>query len=63
MQRNVINPWIWQDDLGYVQANEVIGAARTLHIAGIASMDADGKPVYAGDMKARVIARQSKIRS
>ena len=55
MQRTIINPWTWQDQLGYVQANEVVGAERVLHVSGIASMDADGSPVHAGDMKAQIV--------
>ncbi len=30
MERRVINPWKWQDNFGFVQANEVTGAQRTL---------------------------------
>jgi hypothetical protein len=30
MERRIINLWSWQDQLGYVQANEVSGAQRTL---------------------------------
>ncbi len=55
MQRTVINPWTWQDELGYVQANEVVGGQRVLYVSGIASMDADGRPVHAGDMKAQIV--------
>ena len=29
MESRVINPWTWQDRLGYVQAHEVSGTART----------------------------------
>ncbi len=54
MERNTINPWTWQDELGYAQAVEVVGGQRVLHVSGIASMDADGKPVNAGDMKAQI---------
>ncbi|QZY28490.1 RidA family protein [Nocardioides coralli] len=54
MHRNAVNPWTWQDELGYVQANEVVGSHRTLHVSGIASMDAEGRPVHAGDMKAQI---------
>lgn len=54
MQRNIINPWTWQDELGYAQANEVVGGERVLHVSGIASMDAEGRPVHAGDMKAQI---------
>jgi enamine deaminase RidA (YjgF/YER057c/UK114 family) len=49
-----VNPWTWQDALGFVQANEVTGAQRTLYCAGQASVDADGAPVHAGDMRAQI---------
>lgn len=54
MERRIINPWTWQDDLGYVQAYEITGAERTLYCAGIAAMDAEGNPMHPGDMRAQV---------
>jgi hypothetical protein len=40
MQRTTINPWTWQDELGYAQAIEVVGGERVLHVSGVASMGA-----------------------
>ncbi len=54
MERRIINPWTWQDDFGYVQANEVSGAQRTLFLAGQASVDEEGRPVHPDDMGAQV---------
>jgi enamine deaminase RidA (YjgF/YER057c/UK114 family) len=54
MERRVINPWTWQDELGYVQANEVGGAERVLLCAGQTSVDGDGQPLHEGDMGAQV---------
>ncbi len=54
MERRVINPWTWQDAFGFVQANEVSGAKRTLICAGQTSVDASGAPQYAGDMAAQM---------
>lgn len=54
MQRTIVNPWTWQDALGYVQANEVRGTERVLFCAGIASTDDDGNPVHPEDMKAQI---------
>jgi enamine deaminase RidA (YjgF/YER057c/UK114 family) len=54
MERRVINPWTWQDALGFVQANEVTGAQRVLVCSGQASVDAEGRPVHVGDMPAQV---------
>ena len=54
MQRKIVNPWKWQDQYGFVQANEVTGGERTLYCAGQVSVDAEGNPVHAGDMGAQI---------
>ena len=54
MERRIINPWTWQDQLGYVQANEVSGTQRTLFLAGQASVDVEGRPVHPEDMGAQL---------
>jgi enamine deaminase RidA (YjgF/YER057c/UK114 family) len=52
--RQMINPWEWQDEFGFAQASEVAGTLRWLMCAGQASVDADGKPVHPGDIRAQV---------
>ena len=54
MEREIVNPWTWQDRFGFVQANVVSGAERTVYCAGVASVDADGNPVHEGDMAAQL---------
>ena len=54
MERRIINPWTWQDQFGFVQANEVRGEQRTLICAGQTSVDADGGPVHVGDMAGQI---------
>jgi enamine deaminase RidA (YjgF/YER057c/UK114 family) len=54
MEERIINPWTWQDDFGFVQAHEISGPARVLMCAGQASVDADGQPNHAGDMRAQL---------
>ena len=54
MERRIINPWNWQDQFGFVQAHEVSGAQRVLLCAGQTSVDAEGRPVHSGDMRAQV---------
>jgi enamine deaminase RidA (YjgF/YER057c/UK114 family) len=54
MERRIINPWTWQDQYGFVQGNEVSGVQRTLFCAGQTSNDADGRPVFQGDMAAQI---------
>jgi enamine deaminase RidA (YjgF/YER057c/UK114 family) len=55
MERKIINPWKWQDQLGFVQANEVSEVKRVLLCSGQAAMSAEGKPMHAGDMRAQLI--------
>ena len=33
MEREVINPWTWQDRFGFVQATKATGAEQVLHCA------------------------------
>ena len=54
MERRIVNPWTWQDALGYVQANELRGLQRVLVCAGQTSVDAEGRPVHPGDMAAQL---------
>jgi enamine deaminase RidA (YjgF/YER057c/UK114 family) len=54
MERRAINPWKWQDAFGFVQANEVTGAQRTLLCSGQTSVDENGAPMHAGDMTAQM---------
>ena len=55
MERRTINPWTWQDSLGFVQANECSGQQRMLVCAGQAAVDAEGHPVHVGDMGAQMM--------
>jgi enamine deaminase RidA (YjgF/YER057c/UK114 family) len=54
MEKRIVNPWTWQDALGFVQAVEVSAASRTLLCAGQTSVDANGRPLHAGDMAAQM---------
>ncbi len=54
MERHAINPWKWQDALGFVQAFELGGAKKTLVCSGQTSVDGNGKPLHAGDMAAQL---------
>ena len=55
MERKIINPWEWQDQFGFVQANDISGAQRVLLCSGQTSVDAEGRPVHPGDMPAQII--------
>ena len=54
MEQRKINPWKWQDQYGFSQAIEVTNASRALYCAGQASVDDNGKPVHAGDMRKQI---------
>ena len=54
MERRIINPWSWQDQFGFVQANEVTGAQRTIYCAGQTSTDDEATPVHLQDMSAQI---------
>jgi enamine deaminase RidA (YjgF/YER057c/UK114 family) len=54
MKKRIINPWTWQDKFGFVQANEVTNANRTLYTAGIVSVDGDGNLLYPDDMEKQI---------
>ncbi|TDS10994.1 RidA family protein [Sphingobacterium paludis] len=42
MVKTVINPWEWQNELGYVQAVEVKEVKSTLYVSGQAAVNPDG---------------------
>ncbi len=54
VERRIVNPWTWQDQLGFVQANEVSDAQRTIFLSGQTSVDEEGRPVHPEDMRAQV---------
>lgn len=54
MEKEVINPWKWQDQLGFVQANLITGAEKMLVCSGQTSVDDNGQPMHPGDMSAQV---------
>jgi enamine deaminase RidA (YjgF/YER057c/UK114 family) len=55
MQTQVINPWTWQDPLGFVQAREVSGAQRVVYCAGQSAVDPDGNVLHEGDMRGQLM--------
>ena len=61
MQQRTINPWKWQDQLGFAQAIEVSGAQSVLYCAGQSSMDAQGRPANKGDMRGQITLAMGKL--
>jgi enamine deaminase RidA (YjgF/YER057c/UK114 family) len=60
-ERRVINPWDWQDEFSFVQANEVRNIERLLICAGQAAIDAEGRPLHQGDMRAQFIEAMDNL--
>lgn len=54
MRRTPVNPWPWSLKVGYNQAEIVEGATRQLFCAGQTSVDAEGNPQHAGDMRGQL---------
>ena len=54
MERKIINPWKWQDQFGFVQANWIGSFQRVLVCSGQTAMDAEGRPSHTGDMPAQL---------
>jgi enamine deaminase RidA (YjgF/YER057c/UK114 family) len=55
METMVINPWTWQDPLGFVQARKVSGAQRVVYCAGQSAVDPDGNVLHEGDMRGQLM--------
>jgi enamine deaminase RidA (YjgF/YER057c/UK114 family) len=54
MKRTAVNPWPWSLHYGFNQADLVEGQSRTLYCSGQTSLDKDGKPQHAGDMRGQI---------
>ncbi len=54
MEKQIINPWKWQNERSYVQAIEVTKPEGTLYVSGQTAIDSDGKSSTA-DMKTQLI--------
>jgi enamine deaminase RidA (YjgF/YER057c/UK114 family) len=54
MKKEIINPWSWQDQFGFVQANVVKDPQQILYCAGQTSVNDDGDPLHPGDMRAQL---------
>ena len=50
-----VNPWTWQDQLGFSQGIDVRGAERVLYCAGQTSVDPNGQPLHVGDFTKQVL--------
>lgn len=51
MEREIINPWQWQEKYGFVHGNKVSEVTSTLYLAGQIAADSDGECLHPGDME------------
>jgi enamine deaminase RidA (YjgF/YER057c/UK114 family) len=61
MERTAVNPWKWSLGIGFNQAELIEGHRRELICSGQTSMDADGNPQHAGDMRAQVVLSMDNV--
>lgn len=61
MRQAAINPWSWSLRYGFSQGLLVEGQGRVLFCAGQASMDDDGNPTNAGDIRAQIDAAMDNL--
>ncbi|NTF09825.1 RidA family protein [Agrobacterium rubi] len=54
METKSINPWNWQEGLGFAHATEVSGMSRVLTLSGQCATGPDGAPQHLGDMKGQL---------
>lgn len=54
MEKRQVNPWTWQDRLGFSHAWVLDGTKKLILLAGQASVSADGELVGEGDFEAQV---------
>ncbi|WP_343561069.1 RidA family protein [Kiloniella sp. b19] len=54
MKRTAVNPWPWSLNYGYNQAEIIDRSARCLVCSGQTSVDGEGNPQHAGDMRNQI---------
>jgi enamine deaminase RidA (YjgF/YER057c/UK114 family) len=54
VERRAINPWRWQDQFSFAQANDIAGAEHVLLVSGQVSVDEAGQLLHPGDFRAQL---------
>jgi len=54
MNRNIINPWSWQEALGFVHGNKVDNPESVFFLAGQTASDENGHCLFTGDMEKQI---------
>ena len=52
--RTIINPWTWQEALGFVHGNKVSQPQEIFFLAGQTASDDDGHCLHPGDMAKQI---------
>jgi enamine deaminase RidA (YjgF/YER057c/UK114 family) len=61
MNKQNINPWTWQERLGFSQAVLVEAPRHTMYVAGQGAIDPDGSLVHEGDMAGQVAVTMDNV--
>lgn len=54
MEKEIINPWSWQDNLGFVHGNKITDAKNLFFLSGQTASDENGECLFPGDMSAQI---------
>lgn len=54
MEKTAVNPWKWQEQFGFVQANLVVGGEKVLYCSGQTSVDENGQVLHKDDIGAQM---------
>jgi enamine deaminase RidA (YjgF/YER057c/UK114 family) len=63
VQRTDVNPWTWQQPLGFTQGIAVAGAQRLVVLAGQGPVDANGQLIGAGDIATQINVALDNVQS
>lgn len=54
MERTIVNPWTWQEALGFVHGNKVAGPENIFYLAGQTASDENGHCLFPDDMEKQI---------
>lgn len=54
LKREIVNPWSWQEVLGFVHGNKVSSPGALLFLSGQTASDANGHCLCVGDMSGQI---------
>jgi len=63
MDRAPINPTPWSLNYGYSQAHLITNPQKQLAISGQTSVDDEGNPLHAGDMRSQLIRAMDNLQA